>query len=174
MPSGSLESSTYGRVDELTDRPETIIFNHFAADWNCAFSRKTKSFIKEILEVRKEKLNATLVLDPLFIQSALVAKDRTAMYRTGKTSSGWTGIYLLSHSCNVINAFGFCPNISSDYKRLVHDVSGEHKHYLEWSQRRGGPFKLNLYPPIMTLVFRYLREAESNHKWVYRKKSLFL
>ena len=136
------ESITYGRLNEIRDLPEAIIFNHFSCDWKCAFTRKTRYFIQEVLKVRKD----ALILDPLFLQSAFVASGRDAKFHSGKASSGWTGMYLMSHACDVINAFGFCPDIKSDYKKIVHEFNGEHKNYWKWSQRTDAPFKLNMYP----------------------------
>ena len=136
------QSSIYGRLVELRDLPEMVIFNHFASDWNCAFSSKRRYFMEEVLKVRQD----ALILDPLFIQSALVASRTPVMHHNSKASSGWTGMYLLTKFCGVINAFGFCPDLDKDYQRRVHQFPGEHERYYVWSQKKENTFELNMYP----------------------------
>ena len=136
------QSSIYGRLEELRDLPGRIIFNHFTSDWNCSFSNKKRYFMEEVLKIRQD----ALILDPLFIQSALVASRTPVMHHYSKASSGWTGMYLLTRYCRVINAFGFCPDLDKDYQRIVHHFPGEHERYFDWSQRKDNSFELNMYP----------------------------
>ena len=51
------QSSIYGRLEELRDLPEMVVFNHFTSDWNCAFSSKRRYFMEEVLKVRHGCLN---------------------------------------------------------------------------------------------------------------------
>ena len=138
------QSSIYGRLEELRDLPEMVIFNHFVDDYKCTFTEQTPLFIEEIMKVRKD----TLILNPVFIQRALAAIGVSVKRYKGKASSGWTGMYLLSKSCDVINAYGFCPDFEKDYTRIVHNFKREHDHYKNWSQRRNGSFTLHLYPSL--------------------------
>ena len=128
---------------ELKRFPHVLIYNTLISDWNCSFSSKQRQFVVNTLSLRKE----TIILDPLFIQSSLVASQFYKRRYRVKASTGWTGMYLMTRFCSVINAYGFCPDIQEDYGTSPdHRFSAEHEKYLEWSRRTDLPFKLKMFP----------------------------
>ena len=90
----------------------------------------------------------TFSIDPLFTQSAIAAFERLSNARL-KTliSTGYLAMYLLTKTCNRINAFGFCT-IDKYYPPYPgHDFDTEHKIYDKWSKSK--EINLKMYPWII-------------------------
>ena len=146
----------YKKLYIIKDRPETLIFNHFIKTWTRFLeSEWEQSKIVELMEMRKNRLNQTFVLDPVFIKEAF-ASFETIANRTTKhpISTGFIGMYTSLRSCASVSAFGFCDtNLDIQFRTQWHELKHEHivyKYWYENSNNLTNSFKLALYPPPKT------------------------
>ena len=125
-----------------------LIFNHFGSSWKLynPFARDQPNILPKILQVfmtRKDKLNETFILNPIFLNFVNVAFESVIKKPVKHLpTTGFIAIVALAKLCKEVHTFGFIDPAPIFW----HDIRNEHKLLRMWSSDENAKIKLQMYP----------------------------
>ena len=127
-----------------------MILNHFGTTWQLhnQWTRVHNILqkIHEFLLSRKQKLNSTHILNPIFLNATFEAFEKGSQTKLKHTpSTGFVALVLLSKVCSEIHAFGFIGPGHVGW----HDTKSEHNLLNIWTKDPYAKVKLFLHPPLL-------------------------